>query len=222
MERCAKHDLALSPGGDCILCRREARTPVPRWLVLLFAVPFVPILLFAAGRAAFRAITDDTRATPDPLATTVAAAAAPPPAVPAAPRIPTAAATTAFAAAPSDPQPPTAPAAPAATAPAAAPTVAALTDSDVRAQRSLVSITIYTTTWCGYCKAAKAWMNKEHLSFFERDIEHDPEAKQRMHVLNPRGGVPTINVDGQVLIGFDADELNRAIDASARRQGPVR
>lgn len=214
MERCAKHDLALSPGGGCILCRREERTPVPRWLIILFVVPFVLLLLFAGARAAFRALHDEAAVTPEPIATVVAAAAPPP--IPAAPPSSAATGTTVFAAAPLDP-----PVATAAPAPAA-PTADGISERDAREQRKLVSITIYTTTWCGYCKAAKAWMNKEHLTFFERDIEHDAEAKQRMSVLNPRGGVPTINVDGQVLVGFDADNLNRAIDTAARRQGQVR
>ncbi|HQZ86147.1 MAG TPA: glutaredoxin domain-containing protein, partial [Actinomycetota bacterium] len=35
-------------------------------------------------------------------------------------------------------------------------------------------LTMYTTTWCGYCRRLKSQMKREHIPFVEVDIEHDP------------------------------------------------
>lgn len=85
-------------------------------------------------------------------------------------------------------------------------------------ERKRVSITVYSTSWCPSCRAAKAWLASHHQPYFERDIELDPEAKVRMHKLNPAGGVPTINIEDEILIGFDGSAMDRAIDGAARRR----
>jgi mycoredoxin len=54
-------------------------------------------------------------------------------------------------------------------------------------------ITIYTTTWCGDCRAVKIALERRGLAFVEVNIEHDAEAVQRVESLNDgRRSVPTL------------------------------
>lgn len=85
------------------------------------------------------------------------------------------------------------------------------------AARRRVSITMYGTSWCGYCSRARTWMRQEGISFVEHDVERDPRAQARMRELNPRGGVPTFDVDGVVIVGFSQGHLESTIDRAAQR-----
>jgi len=54
-------------------------------------------------------------------------------------------------------------------------------------------VTMYSTTWCGYCQRLKAQMKREGISYDEVDIELDPAAAD--FVMSVNGGnqtVPTV------------------------------
>ncbi|HET7899798.1 MAG TPA: mycoredoxin [Candidatus Nanopelagicales bacterium] len=53
-----------------------------------------------------------------------------------------------------------------------------------------MAVTMYTTTWCGYCQRLKAQMTREGIEFLEVDIEHDPEAAAFVERVN--GGNQTV------------------------------
>jgi len=62
-------------------------------------------------------------------------------------------------------------------------------------------ITMYSTTWCGYCKRLKSALDREGVLFKEVNIEEDPEAAE--FVMGVNGGnmtVPTVQFeDGTAL-----------------------
>ena len=54
-------------------------------------------------------------------------------------------------------------------------------------------LTMYSTTWCGYCARLKSQLNREGIGFTEVDIEKDETAAA--YVMSVNGGnqtVPTI------------------------------
>ena len=53
-----------------------------------------------------------------------------------------------------------------------------------------MSVTMYTTTWCGYCQRLKAQMGREGIEFIEVDIELNPEAAD--FVMSVNGGNQTV------------------------------
>lgn len=55
------------------------------------------------------------------------------------------------------------------------------------------TLTIYTTTWCGYCRTLKKGMKREGITWDEVNIEDDPAAAEYVQSVN--GGnqtVPTV------------------------------
>jgi len=38
------------------------------------------------------------------------------------------------------------------------------------------TVTMFSTTWCGYCRVLKKAMDREGIDFTEVNIEHDPQA----------------------------------------------
>jgi mycoredoxin len=71
------------------------------------------------------------------------------------------------------------------------------------------SVTMFTTTWCGYCVRLKKLMQREGIEFAEVDIEHDPQAADL--VMKANGGnrtVPTLLfADGVALTNPTIDEV---------------
>lgn len=62
-------------------------------------------------------------------------------------------------------------------------------------------LTMYSTTWCGYCQRLKAQLDRAGIEFTEVNIEHDPAAATFVESVN--GGnqtVPTVQFpDGSAL-----------------------
>jgi mycoredoxin len=55
------------------------------------------------------------------------------------------------------------------------------------------TLTMYSTTWCGYCARLKSQLTREGIAFIEVDIEQDEAAAARVMAVN--GGnqtVPTV------------------------------
>jgi glutaredoxin len=84
--------------------------------------------------------------------------------------------------------------------------------------REKVSITMYSTTWCPSCVAARKYMTEKSIAFTEHDIEQSPSARDIQKRLNPKGSIPTIDVEGAVLVGFSSESLEHMIDAAARKR----
>ncbi|GAA2471569.1 mycoredoxin [Streptomyces sp. NPDC059506] len=38
------------------------------------------------------------------------------------------------------------------------------------------TVTMFSTTWCGYCRRLKSQMDREGIAYKEVNIEHDPES----------------------------------------------
>jgi glutaredoxin len=86
-----------------------------------------------------------------------------------------------------------------------------------QAERAPVAIDVYRTSWCPACEMATAYMRKAGIAFLEHDVEHDPAAAAVARRLNPRGSVPTIDVAGTVLIGWNPEQFE-----SVRQQAESR
>jgi mycoredoxin len=57
----------------------------------------------------------------------------------------------------------------------------------------MADLTMYSTTWCGYCRRLKLQMDQAGIAYSEVDIERDPDAARFVESVN--GGnqtVPTV------------------------------
>lgn len=72
-------------------------------------------------------------------------------------------------------------------------------------------ITLYSTTYCGYCSAAKRFLESKGLPFEEIDLTGDDEGREALRVRSGRMTVPQIWI-GDVHVG-GYDDL-RALDRS--------
>lgn len=75
----------------------------------------------------------------------------------------------------------------------------------------MAHVTIYTTATCPYCKMAKEYMQEKGVEFTEIDVSTDQEAAAKMVEKSGQMGVPVIEVDGKIIVGFDKKELKNAL-----------
>jgi mycoredoxin len=72
-----------------------------------------------------------------------------------------------------------------------------------------VPVTMYTTTWCGFCRRLKAQLARAGVEVSEVDIEQDPAAAD--FVMSVNGGnqtVPTLLfADGSTMINPSAAQV---------------
>jgi glutaredoxin len=69
-------------------------------------------------------------------------------------------------------------------------------------------VTIYGTSWCGACRAAREFLTERKIPFADKDVERDPEAARELSAKASKMGIPTdrvpiIDVRGVLLLGFD-------------------
>jgi glutaredoxin-like protein NrdH len=77
-------------------------------------------------------------------------------------------------------------------------------------------IKLFTLSTCSHCKATKKFLsdNKVPYEFTDVDLLDGAERKAAIEVvgkLNPRVSFPTILIGNDVIIGFQPDEIKKAL-----------
>ena len=79
-------------------------------------------------------------------------------------------------------------------------------------------LTMYSTTWCGFCKRLKKQLAREGIDLVEIDIERDPAAAE--FVMGVNGGNATVPVvvfaDGTAVTNPSTQEVKARMAAAAR------
>lgn len=75
----------------------------------------------------------------------------------------------------------------------------------------MAQVTIYTTPTCVYCKMAKEFFKENDVSFEEKDVAADEQARSEMVEKSGQLGVPLIDIDGNLVVGFDKAKLSELL-----------
>lgn len=71
----------------------------------------------------------------------------------------------------------------------------------------MAKVTIYSTPTCVYCKMAKDFFQKNNIAYEEHNVAVDQKAREEMFAKSHQMGVPVIDIDGQIIVGFDKKTL---------------
>lgn len=72
-------------------------------------------------------------------------------------------------------------------------------------------IIIYTTPTCHYCHLAKEYFTERQLAYEEKNVINDMTAREEMVKKSGSLGVPVIEIDGQIIIGFDQEKIEKIL-----------
>jgi glutaredoxin 3 len=77
-------------------------------------------------------------------------------------------------------------------------------------------VKIYSTTHCPYCKMAKEYFDQHKVQYADVNVELDPAAAQEMIQKSGQMGVPVIDIDGRIIVGFDREAIDETLHLDAK------
>ncbi len=72
-------------------------------------------------------------------------------------------------------------------------------------------VTLYSTTWCGYCKKVRNMFAHHDIPFKEIDVEKDPGAARAFQQVGGRG-VPVVTIGDRIVHGFNYSRLRKLLE----------
>jgi glutaredoxin-like YruB-family protein len=73
-------------------------------------------------------------------------------------------------------------------------------------------ITVFSTPTCTYCTAAKRYLDALGISFTDIDVSRDRAAGLDMIRRSGQLGVPVIDIDGKIVVGFDRKLIDQYLN----------
>lgn len=71
-------------------------------------------------------------------------------------------------------------------------------------------VTIYTSNTCPYCVSAKEYFQEKGISYTEKNIQTDSEARKEL-MSKGHMGVPVIVIDGEEVVGFNKSKIDELL-----------
>ncbi len=75
----------------------------------------------------------------------------------------------------------------------------------------MAKVIVYSTSWCPWCTRVKDFLRQNKIPFKDINVESDPKAAQEMTDKSGQMGVPVIDIDGTIIIGFNEPEIRKAL-----------
>ncbi|MGC8812153.1 MAG: glutaredoxin family protein [Candidatus Aenigmatarchaeota archaeon] len=79
-------------------------------------------------------------------------------------------------------------------------------------KKAMKKVKIYTTPTCPYCEMAKTFFRENNVEFEEIDVSSDREAAMEMIEKSGQMGVPVIEIDDKIIVGFDVNAIKKALE----------
>jgi glutaredoxin-like YruB-family protein len=74
-----------------------------------------------------------------------------------------------------------------------------------------MAVKIYTTSTCPWCKKTKEFLKKNKIKFKEINVELNEKAAREMVEKSGQMGVPVIDIEGEIVVGFDEAKLKKLL-----------
>jgi len=78
-----------------------------------------------------------------------------------------------------------------------------------------MTIKIYSTPSCQYCKMAKEFLTSHNVAFEDINVAADPKAREDMVNKSGQLGVPVFDIDGQIMVGYNQQLLTKVVGIKA-------
>ena len=75
----------------------------------------------------------------------------------------------------------------------------------------MASVKLYSTPTCPYCKMVKSFLAQNNIQFEDVDVSSNQMLAQEMVAKSGQMGVPVVDVDGKIIVGFDRQKISEAL-----------
>lgn len=69
------------------------------------------------------------------------------------------------------------------------------------------NVSIYSTPTCPFCKQAKEFLKEKGVEFTNIDVSVDASKAQEMIDKSGQMGVPVLDIEGDIIVGFDREKI---------------
>ena len=76
-----------------------------------------------------------------------------------------------------------------------------------------MAIKVYSTPTCPWCTVAKKYLTSKNVPFEDLDVSRNREAAMEMVQKSGQRGVPVIDINGKISVGFDQATIDRLLSA---------
>ncbi len=75
-------------------------------------------------------------------------------------------------------------------------------------------VIVYSTSTCSFCIKLKQFLDEKKVEYEAIDVSTDPEKAQEMMQKTGQMGVPVIDIEGEIIVGFDKGKIESALGLS--------
>lgn len=72
-------------------------------------------------------------------------------------------------------------------------------------------VKLYTTNSCPWCVKAKDYLKAKEVAFVELNVQEDMNAREEMVSKSKQMGVPVLEINGDIIIGFDRKAIETSL-----------
>ncbi len=72
-------------------------------------------------------------------------------------------------------------------------------------------VQVYSTPTCPYCIRAKQYLKENNIPFEDIDVSSNETAGQEMIQKSGQMGVPVLDIEGAIIVGFDKEKIKGAL-----------
>lgn len=76
----------------------------------------------------------------------------------------------------------------------------------------MAKVKIYSTPTCPYCRMAKEFFKENNIKYEDIDVSENEQAAKEMVERSGHMGVPVIDIDGKIVIGFDKEKIKKLLN----------
>lgn len=73
-------------------------------------------------------------------------------------------------------------------------------------------VKVYSTNTCPWCDKAKSYLKSKGIEFEELNVQDDMVAREEMIKKSKQMGVPVLDINGTIIIGFDKPAIDTALN----------
>jgi len=73
------------------------------------------------------------------------------------------------------------------------------------------NVKVYSTPTCPWCVRAKQFLKDNNIAFEDFDVGADQAKADEMVKVSGQMGVPVINIEGEIIVGFDKDRIKQSL-----------
>ena len=76
----------------------------------------------------------------------------------------------------------------------------------------MAKVTVYSTPSCPWCHKATDFLKENNIKFEGKDVSSDEAARKEMTEKSGQMGVPVLDIDGTIIVGFDVVAIKKALN----------